>query len=74
MRFLKVVLVLSLGFALVGCNGEDVADKEPVKELKQAEKVVGVGKSKPTMTDEQMHDLIKQYEEREKNAPEGFQL
>lgn len=74
MRLLKLALVLVVGVAVVGCNSEETTVVEPVKELKQAEKVVGAGKSKPTMTDEQMHDLIKQYEEREKDAPSGFQL
>lgn len=64
-RKIKFLFVVVLGFAIVGC-GED--PKPEVQELKQAEKALGAGQVKPTMTDEQALDLIKQYEEREAAA------
>lgn len=61
-RKIKFLFVIVLGFVISGCGEEP---KPEVKEFKQAEKILGAGQAKPTMTDEQMHELIKQYEERE---------
>ena len=62
MRKIKFLSIVALGFVFAGCS-EDPKPEAP--ELKQAEKVLGAGQVKPTMTDEQALDLIKQYEERE---------